>query len=106
MNERGSGGGASTGFSSSSVESSVREDAVAILDDVEAKVTTLDKAYAKLRKLYSTKEVSDAALQGLLGMTPSGPSQFGDNSFSLKGTQSGLTLDQGLSDDIYNLLFK
>lgn len=54
------------GFLNSKVESSVREDVVAILDEVEAGNTTKEKAYAKLRKLYSPSEVTDASLMDLL----------------------------------------
>jgi len=60
--------GNSVGFVSSKVESDVRESVVAALDDVEVGATTLDKAYAKLRKLYSPSEVSDRALKDLLEM--------------------------------------
>jgi len=63
-------GGTTEGFSSAKIESSVREDAVDLLDDVVAGVTTLDAVYTKLRRLYSRSEVTDQALKDLLGITP------------------------------------
>jgi hypothetical protein len=57
------------GFKNSKIESSVREDAVALMDEVEAGDLELDKAYEKLRRLYSTIEVTDEALKTLLGIS-------------------------------------
>lgn len=59
-----------TGFADSKVESSVREDVVALLDQVDVGAMTIQKAYDKLRKLYSQSEVTDDALKSLLGILP------------------------------------
>ena len=59
-----------TGFFDSKVESSVREDAGALLDNVAIGAITLDGAYSKLRTLYSQAEASDDALKTLLGIVP------------------------------------
>lgn len=68
-----------TGFQNSDIESSVREDAVALMDGIETGETTLDKIYDKLRRLYSRTEVSDDALRELLGIVPSTGGTFSSN---------------------------
>lgn len=55
-----------SGFKDSKVETDIRADAVALMDSVDAGELTIDKAYARLRKLYSPEEVTDDALRGLL----------------------------------------
>lgn len=62
------GGGGSTGFLDSKVESNVREDAVSYLADVRAKKMTIEEAYNEMRTLYSPREASDGALKSLLGI--------------------------------------
>ena len=63
----------STGFADSKIESSVREDASALLSELpnptEADLLT---AFKRLRTLYSPQEATDGAIQSLLGLTPSG----------------------------------
>jgi hypothetical protein len=90
----------SSGFSSSKIESSVREDVVSLLDDVEAGVTTPDKAYSKLRTLYSPKEVSDNALKSLLGISTSTSTPA-----SYKPTQEEVDAGRAFEAAIYNSLF-
>lgn len=60
--------GVTTGFSTTKIESSIREDAVSLLDSVDSGDMTLEKAYSKLRLLYSPSEVTDDALKSLLGI--------------------------------------
>ncbi len=76
----------SSGFLNSKIESSVREDVVSLLDNVAIGATTLDKAYSKLRTLYSPKEASDTAIRSLLGMAEplkQGAVQIGDEGLKL-----------------------
>ena len=114
--ERGKeGGGVSTGFKDTKVESSVREDAVALLDNVAVGATTIDAAYTKLRKLYSPSEVSDQALKELLGITPPPTTSQGTAQTVTPPNKSTFTADPGSSfpvpvqqfmSSIENLLFK
>lgn len=60
------GNGTITGFKNAEVETDIRADAVALMDSVDAGEITIDKAYDRLRKLYSPQEVSDDALRNLL----------------------------------------
>lgn len=101
------GGNYSAGFANSKIESSVREDAVALLDEVDNGNMSIDKAYSKLRTLYSKSEASDEALKSLLGLGGGGSSGsiYGSNPISLKGAEAGLDTS-GISADIYNMLFK
>lgn len=62
----------SEGFSDAKIESSVREDAATLLEEVDTGARTLDSAYKKLRLLYSENEASDEALQRLLGINEDG----------------------------------
>lgn len=59
-----SGVTASSGFTSSKIESDVRADAGGMLDDG----LSPDEAFTKLRLLYSPQEVSDDGLKALLGI--------------------------------------
>lgn len=73
-NNRG-GTSASTGFASQKIESDIRQDAAALLDQVSVEALTLDAAYNKLRLLYSPSEATDASLKSLLGIqAPAAPS--------------------------------
>lgn len=63
-----SGSAGTAGFKDAKTESSVRQDAVALLADVKAGASTLEEAYSTLRTLYSPIEASDAAIKGLLGI--------------------------------------
>lgn len=85
----------SAGFSDAEIEADVRESVVDALGDVEAGVLPLDKAYSKLRLLYSPNQVTDQALKELLGIKPpteqtiaptSPTSQSGSFDFSAKDT--------------------
>lgn len=88
---------ATTGFINSKVEQSVREDAVALLDQVQAGAMTVDQAYERLRKLYSTTEVTDDALRSLLGSGFTTPSVQGEvTGGSSGGLITGLTTTQKL----------
>lgn len=63
---------ATTGFLNSTIESSIREDAVVLLDQVKIEAMTIDEAFTKLRTLYSPSEVTDEALRNLLGIVQPG----------------------------------
>jgi len=76
------GGVGSDGFKNANIESDVRGDAVSLLSDVEARATTIDKAYAKLRLLYSPSEVTDSALKGLLGIGGGGSAEVSGEAIS------------------------
>lgn len=58
------------GFLNAKVESDIRADSSALMDQVDAGAITIDKAYEKIRRLYSGKEATDQALKDLLGITP------------------------------------
>lgn len=58
-----------SGFVNSTTESSIREDAGALLDQVDSGDITIDQAYKKLRLLYSPNEASDQSLKDLLGIS-------------------------------------
>lgn len=120
---RGKDGGsnATTGFGSSKVESDVRGDAVSLLDEVKAGTMTLDEAYKKLRTLYSTYEVSDAALKTLLGISTTtsntSSTSFGTSTpIKSSPVYSGFggstpsyyssTPTNSLTDSLYSFLFK
>lgn len=62
----------SEGFVNSKVESSVREDAVSLLSDVDNGDITVEQAFRRLRTLYSPNEVDDSAILNLLGIEPVG----------------------------------
>lgn len=94
--------GVTSGFKDSKIESSIREDASSLLDNVEAGTITLDKAYNKLRLLYSKAEATDQALKDVLGILPPqpAPAQLGD--------RNQLQYPEKLADfqnSIANLLF-
>lgn len=108
---------ASSGFLDTKTEASVRQDAVSLLNDVDAGALTIEKAYQRLRTLYSTNEVSDEALKSLLGMdfnvseaaTGNKASSFKTPVFSGFGgsTPAYFSSDeQQLSDNIYSFLFQ
>jgi hypothetical protein len=66
----GAGGGiATSGFTSSKIETEVRGDAAALIGDGVEK----QAAYERLRMAYSPNEVSDQALKDLLGIAPIEP---------------------------------
>ncbi len=88
---------------------------MALLDQVDTGDTTVEKAYTKLRKLYSPSEATDDALKSLLGI--SAPASTGSqastitpprirpvdnapNFYKTSGFRAPWT------DAIYNFLFK
>ena len=77
-----SGGGSSSGFVSSKVETDVRADIFGdggSMDRISAGSSTKDKEFNRLRGLYSPAEVSDVNLKQLLGITTSTSSSGGFN---------------------------
>lgn len=66
--QAGGGTGRTAGFLNTDIESDVREDAVSLLESVDNGDITIDKAFSRLRTLYSPREASDAAIRSLLGI--------------------------------------
>jgi hypothetical protein len=109
----GEGNGSTTaGFLNSKIESSVREDAVSLLDEVDGGNTTLEKAYSRLRKLYSPNEVRDEALKQLMGIATTQTSKspiatYGNKPTPYQTIMSGkIPVKDKITNSLYNSLFK